>query len=180
MVGECVAAFMTLRVDGEDFALADLSISTADPAYVQTRKMALGLLLTFVPAVPLLIFGSLFRKRAQLRTEEGQKGLDLSWKVKFFYFYGKLAPRTCWLVCDYVLIVSTPLLLHHIRRIVRLTLLLLGASGFRNAHDYGGAFVGQRGYAGKARVTAVDFPHDSSSVDLVHVHIQVRALQAER
>ena len=106
MVGECLAALMTLRVDGEAFALADLSVSAVDPAYVQTHKIALGLLLTFVPAVPLLIFGSLYHKRAQLRTEEGQMGLDISWKAKFFYFYGKLAPPARWLARSRALIAS--------------------------------------------------------------------------
>jgi len=94
VLAHCVVTLLTLRVAGKDYALADLSIEASDPAYQVTRRLALTLMFTFVPAVPLYIFGQLYRWRDALRSDwmtllvlmpEGPR-------IRLFYFYGSYAP----------------------------------------------------------------------------------------
>jgi hypothetical protein len=91
VLAHCVVTLMTLPVGGKEYALADLSIETSDPAYATTRALATALLYTFVPAVPLYIFGTLYRWRRQLR-EGKQGGIPQGVRFRLFYVFGSYAP----------------------------------------------------------------------------------------
>ena len=93
VLAHCVVTLLTLTVSGKEYALADLSVETTDPAYQQSRRLALALMATFVPAVPLYIFGQLYRWREALRSDGIVSGLMPEGpRVRLFYFYGSYAP----------------------------------------------------------------------------------------
>ena len=91
LLAHCVVSLLTLTVNGKNYALADLSIETSEPAYAMTRKLATVLLCTFVPAVPLHVFGTLHRWRHQLCKIE-QEGIPQGIRTRLFYFFGSYAP----------------------------------------------------------------------------------------
>ena len=102
VLAHCVVTLLTLTVSGKEYALADLSIETSDPAYATTRTLAVSLLCTFVPALPLYIFGVIYRYREPLRgsTLEGDQlrsgsldGLPQGTRIQLFYFFGSYSPR---------------------------------------------------------------------------------------
>ena len=90
VLAHCVVTLMTLSVAGKEYALADLSIEASDPAYQATRSLATMMLCTFVPAVPLYIFGQLHRWRRALRADE-QGEMPEGPRIWLFYFYGSYA-----------------------------------------------------------------------------------------
>ena len=89
ILGECVLTLETLTVGDREFVAADLSVETSDPKYGTTRTLAIVLLCTFVPAVPLYVFGSLSYYRSQLNTQEAQRRSEKWLQQRFHYFYGK-------------------------------------------------------------------------------------------
>jgi hypothetical protein len=92
LLAHCVVTLLTVPVSGKEYALADLSIETSDPAYVKTCKLAVALLCTFVLALPLYIFGALYRWREDLRAGE-HDDIPEGPRVRLFYFYGSFSPR---------------------------------------------------------------------------------------
>eukprot|EP00937_MAST-01D_sp_MAST-1D-sp2_P001733 g1733.t1 len=114
IAGECIGALMTLSVANETYPLEDLSLPASDPSYVQTRRLAVFLLCTFVPLLPVYIFVELYRCREYLRHadrdgRDGEVALEgllqarsghaghgmtpRSWRIRYFYFYGSYASR---------------------------------------------------------------------------------------
>ena len=83
---ECVLAFNTIRVGDRDYLAADLSVATDDPEFASTRMLATLLAGTFVPMVPLGIFGSLFLRRHELRDDV--VAMDITLQRRFFFFFG--------------------------------------------------------------------------------------------
>ena len=93
VLAHCVVTLLTLSVAGKEYALADLSIEASGPAYQVTRRLALTLMFTFVPAVPLYIFGQLYRWREALRSDWMSSGLMPEGpRIRLFYFFGSYAP----------------------------------------------------------------------------------------
>ena len=97
VLAHCVVTLLTLAVGGKEYALADLSIEAVDPAYATTRNLAVALLCTFVPALPLYIFSMIYICRAELRngTFGGDQlrsgtigGLPQGTRIRLFYFFG--------------------------------------------------------------------------------------------
>eukprot|EP00937_MAST-01D_sp_MAST-1D-sp2_P006298 g6298.t1 len=92
----CIASQMTLHVGGKEYVVADLSIKTTDPSYQQTRRLAIVLMATFVPALPLCVFSMLHRWRNALRAGK-HDGIPPSTRIRLFYFYGSYtAERYYW------------------------------------------------------------------------------------
>jgi hypothetical protein len=100
ILAHCIDALVTVQVGDKAYPLADLGIAATEAAYVQTRKLAIALLVTFVPAVPLFIFGSMFRMRKELGAGERASMLEVqqgsalySDRLRFFYFFGSYSPE---------------------------------------------------------------------------------------
>eukprot|EP00937_MAST-01D_sp_MAST-1D-sp2_P002988 g2988.t1 len=97
---ECLLALITTRVGERQYVAADMSVSTDDPEYAATRAIATALLATFVPALPLYVFGTMWRHREHLRTKSAQVGAPEWLRQRYFYFYGSFKPQfyywECW------------------------------------------------------------------------------------
>jgi hypothetical protein len=94
ILSQALSALLTLSVGDKAYALADLSVETTDPAYVHTRSLAIVLLATFVPAVPLYVFATLHRWRSALRNPNlEQRSMPEPARIRMFYFYGSYAPE---------------------------------------------------------------------------------------
>jgi hypothetical protein len=96
---ESTMALLTVPVGSAHFVTSDLSIDASSPEYAFTRRLAVGLLASFVPAVPLLVFGFMYARRDLLAKASDDEGVlqggtsdDLT-MARFvrnttFYFYG--------------------------------------------------------------------------------------------
>jgi hypothetical protein len=90
---ECVLALLTKRVGERDFVAADMGVSTDDAEYATTRAIAITLMVTFVPLLPVYVFGTMWRRSAELDTLRAQLEADKGFAQQFFYFYGAYKPQ---------------------------------------------------------------------------------------
>ena len=93
---ESTMALLTLPVGNEHYVTSDLSINTASPEYAVTQLLAKIMLCSFVPLLPLLVFGFMFYSRAQLQTKEAQHEASGFLRNTSFYFYGSYKPDKFW------------------------------------------------------------------------------------
>eukprot|EP00937_MAST-01D_sp_MAST-1D-sp2_P001103 g1103.t1 len=90
---ECVLALLTTRVGDAEYVAADMNIATGDPEYASTRAIAIMLLVTFVPALPCYVFGTMHHHRDHLRTRRGRSGAPEWLRQRYFFWYGSYRPR---------------------------------------------------------------------------------------
>jgi hypothetical protein len=91
VLSQTVSALLTLPVGDKEYAIADLSIEATEPRYQQTRRMAILLLVTFIPAVPIYVFAKLFSWRRFLSAQSEQQRVPESQRLHLFYFFGSYA-----------------------------------------------------------------------------------------
>ena len=75
----------TVRVGESEFLAVDLGEPASGPQYETTRTLALIMLSTFLPMLPMYIFGSLFRHHAELRSAKSLQAVDLNLRLRFFF-----------------------------------------------------------------------------------------------
>eukprot|EP00937_MAST-01D_sp_MAST-1D-sp2_P000787 g787.t1 len=93
---ECVSVLYTLEIGSAEYVAADLSVRTDSREYAVTKILAGVLLGSYVWMLPVFVFGSLFRNRLSLHTEDAQACAPRWVRERFHYFYYAFKPGFFW------------------------------------------------------------------------------------
>ena len=92
---ECAAFLTTQQVGADAYVSSDLSIKVGSPEHGATHALVLLLMGTFVPGVPLLVFGRMWLNRRRLCTEDAQLEMPVELRQQLFFWYSSYKPQYC-------------------------------------------------------------------------------------